>query len=117
MPTDGAKSLGADEILNLWRDCKGDSDDERALKFTRAIEDAVVSRLPSVNPTGEQLYMMVTCRFKSGSLPWSMVSESGKSAWSAAAADLLLSPDTILARYFAGIVPNPDAPTQNPQAL
>ncbi len=54
---------------------------------------------PHVSPTGEQLYMMVTSRFKSGSFPWAMVADSGKAAWSAAAADLLLSPDTILARY------------------
>lgn len=52
-----------------------------------------------VIPTGEQLYTMVTSRFKSGSFPWDMVAESGKAAWSAAAADLLLSPDTILARH------------------
>jgi len=55
-----------------------------------------------VIPTGEQLYMMVTSRFKSGAFPWAMVAESGKAAWSAAAADLILSPDTILARHQPG---------------
>lgn len=60
------------------------------------------SEKPHVIPTGEQLYTMVTSRFKSGAFPWGMVAESGKAAWSAAAADLLLSPDTILARHSQG---------------
>ena len=59
----------------------------------------MTSHSTHVSPTGEQLYMMVTSRFKSGSFPWAMVAESGKEAWCAAASDLLLSPDTILARY------------------
>jgi len=52
-----------------------------------------------VSPTGEQLYTMVTSRFKGGSLPWAMTSESGKAAWNAAAAELAFAPDTIMACY------------------
>lgn len=51
------------------------------------------------NPSPEQLYMMVTGRFKAGTFPWSMVSESGKSAWAAAAAELVFAPDTIMASH------------------
>jgi len=58
---------------------------------------AADDHLPS--PTGEQLYTMVTSRFKSGSFPWATVAESGKEAWSAAAAELAFAPDTIMAKY------------------
>jgi hypothetical protein len=88
--------MDAAEVLRLWNECGGASNEKDALRFARAIERA--TRI-YMGPTGEQLYMMVTGRFKSGSFPWAMVSESGKAAWTSAAADLLLYPDTILARY------------------
>lgn len=50
-------------------------------------------------PSAEQLYTMVTSRFQAGTFPWSMVSESGKAAWSAAAAELVFAPDTIMASH------------------
>jgi hypothetical protein len=55
---------------------------------------------PNPSPTGEQLYTMVTGRFKSGSLPWSYCADSGKAAWEAAAGDLQFASDTIMARYY-----------------
>lgn len=62
---------------------------------------AAESGAPVAILTGEQLYTMVTSRFKSGSFPWSMVAESGKAAWNAAAADLTFAPDTIGAALAA----------------
>lgn len=50
-------------------------------------------------PTGEQLYILVTRGFQSGSFPWSMVSASGKAAWEAAAAQLVFHPDTIMSAH------------------
>ena len=52
-----------------------------------------------VHPSGEQLYMLVHSRFKNGYFPYSMVSESGKKAWEAAAADLVWADGTIMAKY------------------
>jgi len=61
--------------------------------------NALSENTATISPTGEQLYIMGTGRFKNGSFPWAMASESAKNAWITAASDLLLRPDTILSRF------------------
>jgi len=70
----------------------------RAALANQPAPTAAPEQVAPAIPTGEQLYLMVTGRFKQGSLPWAMASESGKAAWSAAAADLIFAPDTIAAQ-------------------
>lgn len=72
-----------------------------AFQPAQAQQDADMVEGQSVNATGEQLYTMVTSRFKDGSFPWGAVSESGKQAWASAAAELMFSPGTIMDNYGA----------------
>lgn len=50
--------------------------------------------------TGEQLYKLVSSGFERGSFPWHMVSMSGKASWDTAAANLIVCPDTIVAKLL-----------------
>lgn len=99
----GAQAGASQEAFEVA--VKAEDDLIRAIRARLADAPTVSATVAHAHPTGEQLYTMVTSRFVNGSIPWRACTDTGKAAWETVAAEVFLSPDTILSKLKAAPTP------------